>query len=332
MRLLVTGITGMTGSHLAELLLKRNHEVIGVIREHSSLDNVAHFLHDIDLIRVDMLDTESVSQGIQRLHPDGIFHLAAQTHVAESWHMSSNTLATNIIPVVNILEAVRRQRLETVVHVASSSEVYGRVSPPDNPVSETTITRPANPYAVSKLMQEYTAHQYFSRYDIKTIVTRAFNHTGPRRREQFVESHLAKQFAEMQLGLRKPVIVIGNLESRRDFTDVRDVARAYLDLVDSHQYGETFNVCSGHPIKIAQILTRLREMTGINPQVVQDPSRLRASDHPVVYGSFDKLHHATGWQPTYDFTSTLKDLIDHWRLVLSTASTDQLSAGSSVRQ
>ena len=243
---LITGVTGFVGSHLAEYLLRNNMEVFGIVRWRSRLENIQHIkskvFHTLD---ADVRDAHSLQRAVDEVRPDFVFHLAAQSFVPTSWHAPAETLTTNIIGTANLLEAIRRAACDAVIHIAGSSEEYGLVYRDELPVREANPLRPMSPYGVSKVAQDLLARQYHKSYGLRVIITRAFNHTGPRRGEVFVTSSFAKQIAEIEKRLQEPTIYVGNLEAQRDFSDVRDVVRSYWLAATECEYGEVYNICSG---------------------------------------------------------------------------------------
>ena len=314
-RCLITGITGFVGSHLAEYLLSEGYEVYGTARWRSDTKNIDHIKSKIKLIDADLRDAYSVQNAVNQAEPDYIFHLAAQSFVLASWHAPQETLITNIVGNLNILEAVRSSKLKPVIHIAGSSEEYGKVYPNEVPIRETNPLRPMSPYGVSKVGQELLSLQYMESYGLEIIVTRAFNHTGPRRGEVFVTSDFAKQIAEIEKGKRDPIILHGNLEAKRDFTDVRDVVKAYLLAVEKCKAGEVYNICSGNEgiYSIKEVLNLLLSMNDVKIETKQDPNRMRPSDVNILHGDFSKFREATGWKPEIKFEKTMKDLLDYWR-------------------
>src|SRR3990167_6435755 len=238
MKALITGITGFVGSHLAEHLLARGDEVYGTMRWRSRMDNINHIKNKIKFIETDIRDSYSIEKAIMSVEPDVIFHLAAQSFVHTSFHAPQETLSTNIIGTVNLLEAVRSSGTNPVIQIAGSSEEYGLVYPHEIPIKETNPLRPLSPYGVSKVAQDLLGYQYYQSYGMKIVRTRGFNHTGGRRGDVFVTSNFAKQVAEIEAGLRKPVIFVGDLSSRRDFTDVRDMVKGYLLACQKGKAGE----------------------------------------------------------------------------------------------
>ncbi len=315
MRVLITGITGFVGSHLADYILA-NHpdvEIYGMVRWRSRMDNIRHILDKVKLVEADLKDYISIRNILKEIRPDYIFHLAAQSFVPTSWKLPQETLQINILGQVNILEAMKELKLDAVIQIAGSSEEYGLVYEHELPIKETNPLRPLSPYAVSKIAQDFLGYQYFKSYGIKAVRTRGFNHTGPRRGDVFVSSNFAKQIAEIEKGKREPVIYVGNLESVRDFTDVRDMVRAYWLAVEKGEPGEVYNICSGKGLKIKEVLEILLAYSRVKVEVKVDPARLRPSDVPVLVGDNTKFRKRTGWKPEIPIEKTLKDLLDYWR-------------------
>lgn len=313
MKALITGATGFAGSHLCELLLEKGIEVHGVYRWRSRMDNILHIQKDINLIASDIRDGYSMERVVREVKPDMIFHLAAQSFIPQSYQAPNETITTNIIGCLNILEAVRETKVDCVVHIAGSSEEYGAILPDEVPVRETNILRPRSQYAVSKVAQDLLAQQYWHSHKVQTVITRAFNHTGPRRGDVFVTSNFAKQIAEMEAGKREPVLLHGNLEAMRDFSDVRDIVRAYLVAVTECEKGDVYNVCSGHSIRIADMLDMLLKHSSVQIEKKQDAARMRPSDISIFQGDNNKFKATTGWEPQYSLDKTLEDLLNYWR-------------------
>ncbi|OIO13942.1 GDP-mannose 4,6-dehydratase [Candidatus Gottesmanbacteria bacterium CG11_big_fil_rev_8_21_14_0_20_37_11] len=310
---LITGITGFAGSHLAELLLKENVEVHGIQRWRSKSDNIDDIKDKIHLYEADLLDAHSLYQVVDNVRPNYIFHLAAQSYVQSSWASPANTLEVNITGTVHLFEAVRKTDPNIVIQIACSSEEYGKVLPSELPIKETNPLRPLSPYAVSKLAMDYLGYQYFESYGLKIIRTRGFNHTGPRRGDVFSESTFARQIAEIEKGKIKPVVYVGNLEAKRDYTDVRDMVRAYYLSVQKCEPGEVYNIATGTTWKIKDVLDILLSMSKIKIKVEADPTRMRPSDVEVLIGDASKYKRITGWEPKISFKKTLEDLLNYWR-------------------
>ncbi|SDE34226.1 GDPmannose 4,6-dehydratase [Paenibacillus sp. cl6col] len=313
MKALVTGISGFVGSHMAEFLLDKNVEVIGTIRNRSRLEHIRHILPDIHLAECELRDAFSVETLITNEKPDLIFHLAAQSFVPTSWNSPADTIYNNVAGQLNIFEAVRRIDLDCKIQIACSSEEYGHVEPHETPIREENPLRPLSPYAVSKAAQDYLGYQYHKSYGLHVIRTRTFNHTGPRRGEQFVTSNFAKQIAEIEKGIRPPTVHVGNLEAKRDFTDVRDIVRAYWLALERAEAGDCYNIASGSCVTIREMLDMLLAKSNITIDIVPDPSRMRPSDVEILLGDHSKFTEHTGWKPEIPLDHTLEDLLNYWR-------------------
>lgn len=313
MKALITGITGFAGSHLAELLLDEGVDVYGTIRWRSRTENIDSIQDRIKLENADIRDASGVGRVIKKVKPDYIFHLAAQSYVPESWNNPLETLGTNVLGCANVLEAVRQTEIDCTVHVAGSSEEYGFVYENEIPIKETNPLRPMSPYGVSKVAQDLLACQYHMSFNIETVVTRAFNHTGPRRGQVFATSTFAKQVAEIEKG-KEPIIHVGNLDAIRDFTDVRDVVKAYWMVANySGDNPKVMNVCSGKGRKLSEVLDVLYDLAGKTFKVERDESRMRPSDVPVLIGDNTLITKELGWKPKILFEQTMEDLLNYWR-------------------
>jgi len=312
-RSLITGVAGFVGSHMAELLLAQGHEVHGFIRVRSKMDHIREIENKLHLQEADLLDAHSLYKAIEDIKPDYIFHLAAQSFVPTSWISPAVTLDVNITGSANLFEAVRQAKLDCVIQIACSSEEYGMVLEDELPIKETNPLRPLSPYAVSKVAMDYLGYQYHQSYGIKIIRTRGFNHTGPRRGDTFAESNFARQIALIEKGKQAPVISVGNLDARRDYTDVRDMVRGYLLSVEKCEPGEVYNICTGNAEKIGDVLNMLLSMSKVKVEVKEDPSRMRPSDVQVLIGDNSKFVAKTGWKPEISFEKTMTDLLEFWR-------------------
>lgn len=314
MKILITGITGFAGSHLADFILKEDlGEIHAVKRWRSITDNILHLENKIKLYECDLRDAFSVRDLIDQIKPDRIFHLAAQSFVPTSWTAPTESLSTNILGQLNIFEAVKKIKINPLIQIACSSEEYGLVFPEEVPIKETNPLRPLSPYAVSKVGQDMLGYQYFKSYGMKIIRTRGFNHTGPRRGPVFVCSDFAKQIIDIEKGYREPVINVGNLEAMRDFTDVRDTVIGYWLALEKAEPGEVYNICSGKGYKISEILEMLLNLTDEKIEIQNDPERMRPSDVQILRGDFSKFAAKTGWSPKIPFEKTLEDLMNFWR-------------------
>ncbi|MBN2027608.1 MAG: GDP-mannose 4,6-dehydratase [Actinobacteria bacterium] len=310
-RVLITGADGFVGRHLASFLLKQEGiEVLGLDmrppRTAAPWDACGFDVCDI-------LDRDSVFSLVARFRPDFVFHLAAQSSVRRSWDDPGLTYEIALDGQVNLFDALREAGLDARVHVACSSEEYGKVKEEGLPIREDHPLLPASPYALSKVIQDFHAVFSYQAYGIETVVTRAFNMIGPGQSPDFVVSDFARQIAEAEAGSREAVMRVGNLEARRDFSDVRDLVGAYWQLVREGKPGEAYNVCSGRDHSIAEVLDLLLDLSDAPIKVEVDPARLRKSDIPVLRGDNGKMRELVGWVPDRPLEDTLRDVLDWWR-------------------
>ncbi|MCJ7680881.1 MAG: GDP-mannose 4,6-dehydratase [Candidatus Aminicenantes bacterium] len=315
MNVLITGITGFAGSHLAEYILNNHPDITvsGIVRWRSRMDNIIPFQDKIHLVEADLKDMVSLKKCLAEVKPDRIFHLAAQSFVPTSWNCPTETFAINCIGQINLFESALLLGLKPRIQIAGSSEEYGFVSPDEVPMTENNPLRPLSPYAVSKVGQDLLAYQYFMSYGLETVRTRGFNHTGPRRGEVFICSNFARQIAVIEKGKAAPVIKVGNLEAKRDFTDVRDIVRAYWLSLEKGEAGDVYNIGTGTSYRMQEVLDLLLEMSRVTVSVEVDPKRLRPSDVPILLSDSSKFRKLTGWKPEIPFKQTLQDLLDYWR-------------------
>ncbi len=315
MKALITGTTGFAGSHLVEYLFAHQSEVevFGIRRWRSPMENIAHLVDRLTLVETDLQDYHSVYRMLEEVRPDVIFHLAAQSFVPASWSAPAATLETNVVGQSHLFEAVRSLSLDPVIQIACSREEYGLVHKHETPISESNPLRPLSTYAVSKIAQDYLGYQYFQSYGLKVVRTRGFNHTGPRRGEVFVTSNFAKQLALIKAGISEPIIRVGNLTATRDFTDVRDMVRAYWLAATKGTPGEVYNIASGKAIVIQELLERLIKLTDVEVEIQEDPDRMRPSDVEILIGDSSKFRADTGWEPEIPFEQTLRDIVEYWR-------------------
>lgn len=311
MRVLITGITGMAGSHLAEFLLEHvpETEIFGSVRWRSRTENLRNLGDRVRLIECDVRDSASVERLVTESRPDFAFHLAAQSSVRASWNSPVETLTTNIHGLVNMLESLRRGRPECRLLVPGTSEEYGDAP---GPVTEDTELRPLSPYALSKVNQDLTGYQYARSYGMPIVRTRAFNHTGPRRPEIYAEANFASQIVAVERG-GEPVIRVGNLDAVRDYTDVRDVVRGYWLALTKGEPGEVYNLCSGVGRRIGDLLQGLLEHTDVEPRIEVVSDRLRPADPTAIVGDRSRFEALTGWRPEIPFDQTLGDILDDMR-------------------
>ncbi len=339
MRVLITGITGFAGSHLAEYILANHPDVAvyGTYRWRSRMENLETLATRgvldviegrysagagqgdearkgrVALLHCELTDAGAVEKLIATVRPDRVFHLAAQSFVQSSFDEPAATLRNNIEGQLNLLEAIRRHDTKIRIQVAGSSEEYGLVHPDEVPMKETNPLRPLSPYAVSKVAQDKMAYQYFKSYGVHTVVTRGFNHAGPRRGHVFSTGTFARQIALIEAGRTEPVIYVGDLTTKRDWADVRDVVRAYWLALDKAEAGEVYNVGRGRTWSIGEMLNILLSHSTVKIRTREDPARLRPSDVPILWADASKFHKATGWEPKIPFEDTLRDELDHWR-------------------
>jgi GDP-4-dehydro-6-deoxy-D-mannose reductase len=315
MKVLITGITGFAGSHLAEYILAEHPgvEVFGLVRWRSRMENIQGILDKIVLKEGDLKDFVSLRAVLDQVKPDRIFHLAAQSFVPTSWKLPAETFAINAMGEIHLFEAALSLKLQPRIQIAGSSEEYGLVYPDEVPMKETNPLRPLSPYAVSKVAQDLLAYQYFKSYGLHTIRTRGFNHTGPRRGDVFVTSNFAKQVAEIEKGKREPVVRVGNLEAKRDFSDVRDIVRAYWLAVEKGEPGDVYNIGMGRAFAMKEVLDTILALSKVKVRVEVDPERLRPSDVPILLADCGKFRKMTGWEARIPFEKTMADLLDYWR-------------------
>lgn len=320
---LITGMTGMVGSHLADYLLENTDwDVFGMQRWRSPLDNIMHLMPRInenDRVFVeygDLNDMSSLLNVLNRVKPDYIFHLAAQSYPQTSFTAPNDTLETNILGTTRLLDSVKQLALDPVIHVCASSEVFGRVSYDKLPIDEECSFQPASPYAISKVGTDLIGRFYAEAYGMKVMTTRMFTHTGPRRGDVFHESTFAKQIAMIEAKLQEPVIKVGNLESLRTYADVRDAARAYFMLVTENPIpGEYYNIGGNFTCKVGDTLQFLINNSFMRTQISieTDPDRLRPIDADLQVPNCNKFKNHCGWEPQITYEQTMLDLLNYWR-------------------
>jgi len=320
---LITGITGMVGSHLADYLLKKtNWNIYGLCRWRSPLDNVEHLLplandknSKIKFINADLNDYSSLIKAVEVSKPNYIFHLAAQSYPLTSFVEANITLDTNIIGTYNLLNAVKQLKINPLIHVCSSSEVFGRVKKENLPIDENCSYHPASPYAISKVGTDLIGRYFYEAFKLKVLVTRMFTHTGPRRGDVFAESSFAKQIAMIESKKIQPIIKVGNLNSLRTFADVRDAVHAYyLLLTKNPKPGEVYNIGGTYSCTIREMLSFLVSLSEVKKiKIIEDPTRLRPIDADLQIPNTKKFMNATGWRPKISFQETMTDLLNYWR-------------------
>ncbi len=322
MRALVTGANGFVGSHLLEFLLARGANVHAMVRSfRSDYANLAHIdASKFALHTADLTDEAAMADLVRLVQPTHIFHLAAQSYVPASWEAPHATLTANIHGTLNLLEAVRRHAPHARVHIAGSSEEYGRVEADECPINEEQPLRPLSPYGVSKVGTDMLARQYAASYGLHIVVTRAFNHTGPRRGLVFAESDWARQIALIELGSLSPFIAHGNLDAIRDYTDVRDIVRGYVRAIEHGKSGEVYNLCSG-PSASVTMRKVIETLVGLARPAIRerielraDPARARPSDVVRLVGDGTRARQELGWTPTIPLVDTMSELLAYWRV------------------
>ena len=313
MRVFVTGATGFVGSHLVDMLLQAGHDVWGLVRPNSTRQSALPQHPHFHFIEGELLDLAGIKQIIGRLQPDLIYHLAGQPYPALSWQDPAMTIAVNAGGTANILEgAVACGDVMPRVVVVTSAEIYGKVRPNQLPLSERSQPKPRHPYGVSKYAAGQLVRVYAERYNLPVVEARPFNHIGPHQALGFVATDFASQIASIKLGLIPPKMKVGNLSAERDFTDVRDVVRAYCMLGEKGTAGESYLICSGQPVAVHTILNILLEINNVYVDLEYDPARMRPSDVPVLYGTYGKISQEVGWQPKIHLRTTLSDISAEW--------------------
>ncbi|MFO7741692.1 MAG: GDP-mannose 4,6-dehydratase [Anaerolineae bacterium] len=312
MRALITGAGGFVGGHLCKYLLKHTDwDLTGTV--FGQLDETKSSTPRLQLLPLDLRSRQRVRPLVEDIQPDCVFHLAAQSSVPAAFEDPWDTLENNIRSELNLLEAVRGLERDVSFLVVGSNEEYGTPGPDELPQTEQNPLRPNNPYAVSKIAQDFLGLQYHLAYGIPVVRVRPFNHTGPGQSPRFVVPAFASQIARIEAGLQEPVMRVGNLSTSRDFTDVRDVVQAYHLAVTEGEPGEVYNLASGRAYSIREVLETLLSYSEAEIQVDRDPERYRPVDVPVVYGSAEKFHNHTGWRPQIPFEETLHDTLEYWR-------------------
>jgi GDP-4-dehydro-6-deoxy-D-mannose reductase len=312
LRAIITGVGGFAGSHLSDYLLNQTDwQVVGCVLPGW---DCSHLDRRVTCLEMDLRDREAVRDMLEQVTPDVIFHLAAQAFVPVSWQDPWDTLENNIRAETNILDGLVKLGARPRVMVVGSNEEYGLVRPDELPLREDSPLRPNSPYAVSKVAQDFLGLSYFLSHGLPVVRVRPFNHIGPRQAEGFVAPAFAKQITLIEAGQQEPVIRVGNLDVQRDFSDVRDVVRAYHLAVTQGQPGQVYNIGSGQPRAVKALLEMLLSLSAQPIRVEIDPARMRPSDTPVAYCDASKLRAATGWEPRVPFEQTLRDVLDDWRM------------------
>jgi len=318
-KVLITGISGFAGSFLAEFLLStKEYDISGTyLLEESVKKNLGEIKKDIDLIKADLTNSKKVFEILKLIKPDLVFHLAALPYTGSSFKTPFLTMKNNIASQMNVLSGIKDKNLfDTKVLVVSSGEIYGLVRKHDLPIDEETKFMPTSPYAVSKIAQDFLGLQYFLSYNLKIIRVRPFNHIGPRQSPSFVVASIARKVAEIEKGKRKPVVLVGNLSAKRDFTDVRDMVSAYVLAIEKGKFGDVYNIGSEKSYKISEILDNFLKLSKVKIKVQVDKNLLRPVDIPELLCNATKFKKLTNWRPEIDINTTLKDTLDYWRSIV----------------
>jgi GDP-4-dehydro-6-deoxy-D-mannose reductase len=323
MRSLVTGGGGFVGSRLATLLENKGHDVVRTV--HGGASRTAGLHRGAgstrpqpppsrgDRLVADVTDRDALDAVVERVRPERVWHLAAQSSAARSWSDPGLTYEVNVTGTHHLLDSLRRHAPRCRVLLAASSDEYGFASPEDCPLEETSELRPVSPYAASKLAAEWVARTFVEAFGAHVVITRAFMHIGPGQPPSFAVSGWARQIALAEAGAAQPVVEVGNLELKRELGDVRDVVRAYAEVLEHGEPGEIYNVATGEARRLGDALDILKGLARIDIQVKVDPAKIRPADPPELAGSAAKLELATGWKPEFRLEDTLADVMEHWR-------------------
>lgn len=316
--ILVTGAGGFAGSHLLEALVAEDVDMVAWSRPGERVPTLVRPRAARARIRwdeVDLLDPATVEAAGRAIRPDEVYHLAGAAHVGQSWAAVERTLAVNVLGTHHLLDTLRRHGAKPRLVVPSSAAVYG---PAATPIDESMPLGPASPYALSKLAQERLALRAWREDGLPVIVARAFNHVGPRQSPDFAASSFARQLAAIEAGDAGPVLRVGNLDPRRDLTDVRDTVKAYVALARRGTPGRVYNVCSGRAVSVRELLDLMLARSSARIRLEQDPALLRPHDTPVVIGNAARIHAETGWEALVSLEQSVTDLLDDWRRRLAT--------------
>lgn len=308
---LVIGAAGFVGDYLINEMHANDIEAYATKLPHEKFENPDARVFDLDI-----MDKEAIVAMLYEVRPDYIFHLAAQSSVGLAWKNPSLTVDVNIKGSINVMDAVRELFYKPRVLLIGSGEEYGHIRPGETPISEENALRPGNIYAATKVCQNMIGNIYSKAYDLELMMVRAFNHIGPGQAPMFVVSDFCKQVAEIEKGLREPVMKVGNLAAKRDFTDVRDVVKAYISLIQMGKPGETYNVGSGNAKEIQEILNLIVSMSRAEIKVEIDPNKIRPVDVPIIEADITKLNQLTGWTPQIPIERTIQETLDFWRVHL----------------
>jgi GDP-4-dehydro-6-deoxy-D-mannose reductase len=313
LRAFITGIGGFAGSHLAEALLRANNHVEGTVRPGGSSIHTGDFPALVTLHPCDVRSSEGLAEAVRKAKPDVVYHLAATTSISEGEADPQGAMEVNLTGTLHLLEAIRKEIPGALLVHISSSEVYGKVPPEENPIREDRPEAPVHAYGLSKLLSEQLVRFYERRHGISAIILRPFNHIGPRQSDRFVCASFVKQLVSIELGRTSPVLRVGNLDPVRDFTDVRDMVEAYRLAAEHCEPGSLYNIASGQGTSIADLLSQMLSLIHSQIEVREDPNRVRKTEIPVLIGDATSLTEKTGWQRRFALRETLSDTTAYWR-------------------
>ncbi len=305
---LVIGAAGFVGNYLIQEMIANDMEAYATKLPHEKFECENASVYDLDI-----MDKEAVAALLFDIRPDYIFHLAAQSSVGLAWKNPGLTVDVNIKGSLNVMDAIRELYYKPRVLLIGSGEEYGHIQPGETPIVESNLLRPGNIYAATKACQNMIGSIYSKAYDMELMMVRAFNHIGPAQAPMFVVSDFCKQVAEIEKGLREPLMKVGNLAAMRDFTDVRDVVKAYVKLITMGKNGETYNVGSGNARTIQDILDLIISKSNVEIKVEIDPNKLRPVDVPIIEADITKINTLTGWKPQIPLEQTIQETLDYWR-------------------
>ncbi len=308
---LVIGAAGFVGNYLINEMHANGMEAYATKLPHEKFENPNATVYDLDI-----MDKEAIVTLLFEVRPDYIFHLAAQSSVGLAWKNPGLTIDVNIKGSINVMDAIRELFYKPRVLLIGSGEEYGHIRPGETPIKEENLLRPGNIYAATKACQNMIGNIYSKAYDLELMMVRAFNHIGPGQAPLFVVSDFCKQVVEIEKGLREPVMMVGNLAAKRDFTDVRDVVKAYVKLIQTGEAGETYNVGSGNAREIREILDMIISMSDKEIKVEIDPNKIRPVDVPIIEADITKINEITGWTPEIPLEQTIRETLDYWRACL----------------
>ncbi len=310
MRILITGAGGMMGSHMFDFLIAKGHNVFGI--DFVPTTDIKELNPEANYIECDIRDRNKLTNILSKIKPEIIFHLAAQSFPTVSWERPEYTLQTNVLGTMNLFEAVKELKLNTIILNAGSSAEYGYVSEKEVPIKEERELKPLHPYGVSKVAQELLAYQYYKNFGIKSVTIRIFNTTGPKKIND-VCSDFTKQIIMMEKSLQNPVLRVGNINTKRPITDVRDMIEGFWLAANKCDFGERYNISGDKIYLIKDIIEILRELTNVKFDIFVDPNLMRSTDEPIIYGDSTRFKEKTGWSQKIEIKTTLTDMLNYWR-------------------